>query len=477
MKRLLWVVSFFALVTPLAAQNEIPNAGMESWDSTLTMMPHGWQTVMGASRVAGHSGLYACQLVNSPSNGNPGVVIYGNTNNGQQFFGGIPFTERPDSITAYFKYHIVLGDTAFFGVLLKKQGQFICSQWLPIAANGAVSSSFTQVTRGITYIDTNSADLPDSLIVGVICTNPHNQVNNMVWPAGDTLIVDDISFPGARETIPNGNFETWDSAFSYSPVGWYGSSGGPSDTVFSIKRTTSAFAGAYAALLQSFVGDGDSMSGYAGTIPPQDTMTTTPSFKVSQRYTTFSFAYKYLPQNGDSMVANAIFFKNHSQIGGCSYFSGAADSVWTQVNIPITYPSDSTGVAVPDSATISLSASNNYPKGNSMLYIDNLAFSNPSAIRLNPVVPLSGSDKFTAKLNAQSRRLSITFQLTTADHVTIRLMDMTGREINELLNRAASKGAYTITFDVSYLGEGIYLVQKKTGNSLETKKIVATATR
>lgn len=30
MKRLLWVVSFFALVTPLAAQNEIPNAGMES---------------------------------------------------------------------------------------------------------------------------------------------------------------------------------------------------------------------------------------------------------------------------------------------------------------------------------------------------------------------------------------------------------------------------------------------------------------
>ena len=470
MRKLLWVVSFLALSAPVAAQNEIPNAGMETWDSTVVWLPQQWQLVQGASRVTGHSGSYACQLVNTvgSNNSNPGVVLDGYTNNGVQFTGGISFTQRPDSIIAYFKYHIVAGDTAFFLVLLKKQGTSLCFQWLPIAANGAVASTFTRIAKKITYSDTNKTHLPDSLIVGVICTNPNKKGSS---PAGDTLTVDDISFHGATTAVPNGTFETWNSLFSYSPVGWYGYAGGSDDTVFSLHRTTDKYAGKYAALIQNFISTTDTISGIAGTTPNQDSTYTAPSFKVSQRYTNFSFAYKYLPQNGDSMGANVLFFKNHSQIGGYTYFSGAAATVWTQGSIPINYYNDPTGVAVPDSATISFGACNNQPKGNSTLYIDNLSFATTS-VRWYPTTPALGSNNFTANLDAQGRQLSVTFQSGTGVHVAIRLLNLSGREINELLNQTVSKGAYMITFDASHLSRGIYLVEKKAGSSVETKRIV-----
>lgn len=138
MKKFVWISYFLAFVTPVTAQNEIPNWNMETWDSTVSRLPAQWQLCLGTSRVAGHGGSYACQLVNNPVRNNPGVVLDGTTSNGQQFTGGIPFTVRPDSISAFFKYHIVAGDTAFILVILKKQGIPLCYQWIPIAANGAL---------------------------------------------------------------------------------------------------------------------------------------------------------------------------------------------------------------------------------------------------------------------------------------------------------------------------------------------------
>jgi hypothetical protein len=470
MKKLLLCVLFLSLALPITAQNEIPNWNMETWDSSLVLLPHQWQLRLGGvSRVAGHNGSYACQLVNDPIKGNPGVILDGLTSNGQTFTGGTPFTERPDSIKMFCKYTIVAGDTAFILVLLKKQGTPICYEWIPIAGGHAAVNTFTQITRKITYSDTNKTHMPDSLIVGVICSNPNN---NGTWPVGDTLIVDDISFSGATTAIPNATFEAWDSRMSYTARGWYGVTSN-SDTSFSMKRTTDKFAGTYAVLVQSSVSSADTMYGVAATTPLKDSITNKPSFPVSQHYENFSFAYKYLPQNGDTMKVNAGLYKNHVEIGWASYSSAAKDSVWKQVTVPINYNNQSTTI-IPDSATIFLSAmGSDHPRGNSMLYVDNLAFIATNII-VKPMSLSSGSVRFSAKQSANSRQLTIQFQLNTSDHVLIRVVDMAGRQINELVNRTIAKGAYTFSFDASHLSKGAYVIQKVSGGSMETSKIIMT---
>jgi len=44
----------------------------------------------------------------------------GESNNGQNFYGGVPFNSKPDSLVGCFKYNIVQGDTAFILLILKK---------------------------------------------------------------------------------------------------------------------------------------------------------------------------------------------------------------------------------------------------------------------------------------------------------------------------------------------------------------------
>lgn len=467
LKKLIFFVASLALVLPAAAQNEIPNWDMETWTSTITHLPQQWQLRMGiVSRVTGHNGLYACKVVNDPLKGNPGVVLDGYTSDGQNFTGGIPFTQRPDSVRLFCTYHIVAGDTAYVLVLFKKQGVNLAYQWIPIAANNAVATTFTPISRKITYIDTNRTHLPDSVIVGVICTNPNNQGT---WPVGDTLVVDDISFPGTTTAIPNGTFEAWDSLTTYTLPGWYGTSGN-NDTAYSIARSTDKFAGNYSVLVQNSVTARDTMFGMASTTTLKDSSQNKPSFKVSQRYLNFSFAYKYLPKNGDTMNVMALFYNNHSQIASAQYRSSETDSVWKQVNTPINYYNPN-AMITPDSATIFLSATgSNQPRGNSKLYIDNLSFAT-SQILLKPIKSLAGTG-FSVTMSSQSKLVTMQFNVGTSDHVTIKLMDLAGREINELVNRTVLQGTYTMTFDASHLSKGVYLVQKMTGSSIETRKII-----
>jgi hypothetical protein len=277
----------------------------------------------------------------------------------------------------------------------------------------------------------------------------------------------------SKDSIPNGTFEAWDSVTTYALHGWYGRTDN-SDTAFSIMRTTDHFTGKYAALIRNKVTSTDTLIGMAATLPVNSDSFNIPSFKVSQRYTDFSFAYKYQPQNNDSMNVSVTLFKNHAQIGQTGFQSGATVNSWSQQTVSISY-SDQSGMTIPDSATIFLSSFNgNRPKGNSQLFIDSLAFAVTTQVRWNAAAPVAaaGNDRFSVSLPALSRQLSVQFQLSASDHVNIMLTDIAGREIKELVNQTVPKGAYSVTCDLSHLSKGVYLVQKKTGSSLETKEVV-----
>ena len=119
---------------PFISGAQIPNSDFENWDSVTLHNPSGYRIYGTTLKVAGYKSPFAVRIMkNEQLNQGPGAVIYGDPENG--FKGGIPGVGRPDSAVGYFKYHLVPGDTAWFLVFLKRNGQFI-SQDIFIAGGG-----------------------------------------------------------------------------------------------------------------------------------------------------------------------------------------------------------------------------------------------------------------------------------------------------------------------------------------------------
>lgn len=67
---------------------------------------------------------------------------------------------------------------------------------------------------------------------------------------------------------------------------------------------------------------------------------------------------------------------------------------------------------------------------------------------------------------------SIEFSLPTDGNVSIKVFDMTGKEVSSLIDGFKNKGVYSITFDASGLSSGIYFYELKTENFTATKKMM-----
>jgi photosystem II stability/assembly factor-like uncharacterized protein len=57
-------------------------------------------------------------------------------------------------------------------------------------------------------------------------------------------------------------------------------------------------------------------------------------------------------------------------------------------------------------------------------------------------------------------------------HIILKVYDLTGREVKTLMDCEMAEGNHQVTFDGSYLPEGVYFVRVTTSNILLTKKIV-----
>jgi hypothetical protein len=56
--------------------------------------------------------------------------------------------------------------------------------------------------------------------------------------------------------------------------------------------------------------------------------------------------------------------------------------------------------------------------------------------------------------------------------VSLKIFDITGREIQTLVNEELKPGTYEVSFDGSNLPSGIYFYQLRSGDFIETKKLV-----
>lgn len=65
----------------------------------------------------------------------------------------------------------------------------------------------------------------------------------------------------------------------------------------------------------------------------------------------------------------------------------------------------------------------------------------------------------------------INYQLPIANHVSLKLYDVIGREIAMIVNEVKEAGKYSVAFDASHLSSGLYFYRITAGTFSETKKM------
>jgi hypothetical protein len=98
-----------------------------------------------------------------------------------------------------------------------------------------------------------------------------------------------------------------------------------------------------------------------------------------------------------------------------------------------------------------------------MLTVD--AESNSSVIPSRP----SLSQNYPNPFNPATR---ITYQLLTRSHVTLKVIDILGREVATLVNQIEEPGQKTVTFDASQLPSGVYLYRLTAATYRETRQML-----
>jgi hypothetical protein len=67
---------------------------------------------------------------------------------------------------------------------------------------------------------------------------------------------------------------------------------------------------------------------------------------------------------------------------------------------------------------------------------------------------------------------TITFFVGTYSHASLRVFDLLGREVAVLVNEVKLPGEYSITWDATKFGSGIYFYQIQAGSYTTTKKMI-----
>jgi hypothetical protein len=80
----------------------------------------------------------------------------GNSNDGVNFTGGVPFSSKPDSIQLQMKYSIHQNDTATILLILKKMGSVISRNVYKIT--GTTNNQFQKNIFPIEYLSSESPD-------------------------------------------------------------------------------------------------------------------------------------------------------------------------------------------------------------------------------------------------------------------------------------------------------------------------------
>ena len=401
--------------------------------------PNKWNFGFGYTKSSDkHSGNYAIKLQGDSADESPGVVLLGFSEDGEEFFGGAPFTARPDSFFLWAKYNIMSGDSALIYLQLKKSGAPVAAKWYQITGS---SATYRRLGFKIDYLN-NTA--PDSIIMAIVSTNPFEEPDYRSF-----IMADDISFKGTSENVPDPGFEDWKTLVHFTPDKW-----APEydefDLIEQVKptvlRSFDAGTGGACIHVRNIMRDGNLDIGETRTYrDAENPWRWGPAFPVSARHDTLFCLYKWLPKDGDACQIGITMWKNGLTVGSGTFSSSDEQSDWAVAAIPISYfRSD-----IPDSCQITLNSYTFGARGASELFVDNLNFSRIFGASVRKPFQIA----FSLKPNPAVNSVQISLPEGKSDGMA-RIFDASGREV-----LSAAISGLNSTLDISNLPTGTYLVK------------------
>lgn len=344
--------------------NPIPNWDFELWDTISSKRPVGWQSGFITDSVVSYNATSAVLLSGYEQSQNEveASFVHNGIVENNQVLPLVAINLRPDTIAGYFNYDVEAGDTASVATAMFFEGNLIAFHFFPIT--GSSSGLFELLKFEIEY---STADTPDSVFIAVVSGNILGEPS-----VNSSVTVDDLHFPGVNYTIENGDFENWETVGKYLPQNW----STPDDRNDIISNTnvfqvTDAVSGDFGFKVinnhftqhrNTFIHLSDDPENVDG-----------PHFPISQKYAQFNGYFKFLPENGDSLMMSVSMFNNGQPIG----FSWLALDTLVQdyqlFELPINYYGS--GELIPDSANVRFQIfGDSLSGGGGVLFLDNLGF-------------------------------------------------------------------------------------------------------
>lgn len=466
---------FFAISLSLTSFSQaIQNAGFENWNNNVYYSePDGFSTrniqayfLSGQGNTTQSSDAqHASSSLRLETIVSGGDTVAGIATVGMAgplgLYGGVPYTDMPDSLVAYVKYNVMPGDTAVFGIGFKDNGalvgqafmQFMGSQntWLRVSA---------PAQYGTLSVDTLVAIISSSSL----------EINGV---PGSYLMVDNVQLIGASQPFPNQSFENWTDVSVEEPDNWntlnlFSLLGGP----ISVTKSTDAHGGNFAARVETIDIDGDTLgflfNGDLAEDGPHGGMAVNANPKKLNGF------YKYTPTGLDTALAGLVAYSYNSTLDSLIPVDSAlvqltSTAGYTSFEVSLTY----NGFPPIDTLGILFSASNALEEGfyqgvGSVLLLDDLSLeyfpasveevdnSLPIAIYPNPVKSV---------LYLQYGNIQESISLDIYNLLGARI---TGKRIDT--NGIGS----TISINTTDLPNGIYIYKVSVGNRIKTGKIEVT---
>ncbi len=257
----------------------------------------------------------------------------------------------------------------------------------------------------------------------------------------------------------NNSFENWASGM---PVDWFAS--GPQ----AVSQVSVAYQGASSAKLEVV-----DLGGFA-FIPVMQSLTSTFSgHPVSEKHGSLQGWYQLMPLGGDVLVISVSMLEGSSTAvgaGGAAF--SATTSGWTQFNIPIFYIPGSPN---PDNTIITVIIADTSLSGEtgtigSMGYVDYLTFTGPSSVEQLNRLPadFSLSQNYPNPFNPTT---NIEYSIPQESFVELKVYDILGNKVAELVNEVQSAGTYRADFSGENLASGLYIARIKAGNFTQSIKM------
>jgi hypothetical protein len=459
------ILTIFAAITLNASFGQaFTNGGFENWNTSIFEYPQyylsnsNYQLLYSgyssnATKVAdAQSGSFAVNLLTTVigpdtmfayiANGDPGSME-----------GGIPYTQKPATLTGYYKCNIPVGDTAIFLVVFKESGLPVSMDIYKFAGTQSGYAPFTLL------LNIPALANPDTVIIGAASSNAF--VFNGI--PGSMLQLDNISFTGvlSQPAQLNGSFETWNTNNIHKPDQW--AIGG--DTSF---RTTDAASGAFAIeMTTEAFSSGSAGASYLTNGTFSSSFGPVGGRPYTATIDTLFGKYKFIPNGIDSATVWINLNNGGVPVGG-SYVGLPPAATYTQFSIPFTAGS------APDTLLLVMGSSYgdiDISNAGSQFYVDDLylasqplstpQISNWNAFGLIKVYPNPAAE-FTniSWTNNNGGLTNITLNDAMGRLVYENTVSGTGFLLNQINLGGLEKGNYALTLTQNKVHQTRLLIVK-----------------